>query len=273
MVAGRPSAAIRPRPRNQKTPNSTSVIPALTACATTFTRHPPAAPIPNSHGGVRARRLIRLCPCAPQRDLRQLRDHQGQAWYVEDNWSVTANLILNLGVRRQLRQQGSPKAQLHQDGRHVAPRFGFAWDMKGDGTMKFFGNAGRYYLPVANVIDIKQAGGTARRAHLLRVRWLGDPRTQWQPVRDATAGPADRHRRRIAGRRHGGRPARRSDEDMDPVYQDEAILGFQQMINDNWSWGVVASTASSTTPSTTWRSAPLVPAARMATSVGHGQSW
>ena len=25
---------------------------------------------------------------------------------------------------------------------------------------------------------------------------------------------------------------------MDPVYQDEAILGFQQMINEKWSWGV-----------------------------------
>ena len=28
------------------------------------------------------------------------------------------------------------------------------------------------------------------------------------------------------------------DSDMDPVYQDEAILGFQSMINDTWSWGV-----------------------------------
>src|SRR6185312_13785447 len=27
-------------------------------------------------------------------------------------------------------------------------------------------------------------------------------------------------------------------KNMDPVYQDEAILGFQQMINDKWSWGV-----------------------------------
>ncbi len=25
---------------------------------------------------------------------------------------------------------------------------------------------------------------------------------------------------------------------MDPVYQDELILGFQSMIDDKWSWGV-----------------------------------
>ena len=28
------------------------------------------------------------------------------------------------------------------------------------------------------------------------------------------------------------------DADMDPVYQDELILGFQSMLDDKWSWGV-----------------------------------
>jgi hypothetical protein len=28
------------------------------------------------------------------------------------------------------------------------------------------------------------------------------------------------------------------DKNMDPVYQDEFILGFQTMINEQWSWGV-----------------------------------
>jgi hypothetical protein len=28
------------------------------------------------------------------------------------------------------------------------------------------------------------------------------------------------------------------DQDMDPVYQDELILGFQSMIDEKWSWGV-----------------------------------
>ena len=41
----------------------------------------------------------------------------------------------------------------------IAPRFGFSWDVKGDNRSKIFGNAGRYFLPVANVINIKQAGG------------------------------------------------------------------------------------------------------------------
>ena len=30
------------------------------------------------------------------------------------------------------------------------------------------------------------------------------------------------------------------DRDLDAMYQDEFILGFQQMINEAWSWGVNA---------------------------------
>jgi hypothetical protein len=34
---------------------------------------------------------------------------------------------------------------------------------------------------------------------------------------------------------------------MDPVYQDEAILGFQQMINEAWSVGASVTTGACTT--------------------------
>ena len=41
----------------------------------------------------------------------------------------------------------------------IAPRVGFSWDMRGDGSTKLFGNAGRYYLPVTNNINVNFAGG------------------------------------------------------------------------------------------------------------------
>ena len=49
----------------------------------------------------------------------------------------------------------------------VAPRVGFSWDLGGDSRSKVFGNAGRYFLPVANVINIKQAGGLLDERTLL----------------------------------------------------------------------------------------------------------
>ena len=71
-----------------------------------------------------------------------------RAQYVEDNWQVTPNLLLNLGIRNDqftnFDSFGVPYIRLTKP--QWAPRIGFSWDVHGDSTMKVFGNAGRYYL-------------------------------------------------------------------------------------------------------------------------------
>src|SRR3546814_7222125 len=42
----------------------------------------------------------------------------------------------------------------------ISPRVGFSWDIKGDGTTKLFGNAGRYYIPITNKLIDYFGGGT-----------------------------------------------------------------------------------------------------------------
>jgi outer membrane receptor for ferrienterochelin and colicin len=161
------------------------------------------------------------------------------AYYVEDNWSITPNFLLNIGLRRDAfdNKGGDGKSYIKMDNM-IAPRLGFSWDVKGDGTTKIFGNLGRYYLPVANVINIKQAGG------------LLDERTYYAfdgyqildrngapyviPKLGAQIGPVDDSQ----GDGTVGDLRSEVDHDMDSVYQDEAILGFQQAITDKWSWGV-----------------------------------
>ena len=161
------------------------------------------------------------------------------AFYLEDNWSATDTLILNAGVRVEgfdnRNSEGDSYIKLDD---MIAPRFGFAWDMKGDGRTKLFGNVGRYFLPVANVINIKQAGGflDARNWYVFNgfETFEYNGVTRQRPILGAQVG-GDGH---LTGRWHGGRPARRSRQGHGPVYQDEIILGFQTMINDQWSWGV-----------------------------------
>ena len=82
------------------------------------------------------------------------------AYYVEDNWSITPSLVLNGGLRLEAfdNRNSDGDSYIKMDDM-LAPRVGFSWDMKGDSRTKLFGNAGRYFLPVANVINIKQAGG------------------------------------------------------------------------------------------------------------------
>lgn len=161
------------------------------------------------------------------------------AYYIEDNWSVTPNLVLNGGVRVEAfdNKNSDGDSYIKMDDM-IAPRFGFSWDIRGDSRSKLFGNAGRYFLPVANVINIKQAGGFFDvRTHY---EFLGfetvteNGLTFTRPILGNQLGPVDDSQ----GDGTVGDLRSEVDANMDPVYQDELILGFQSMIDDKWSWGV-----------------------------------
>ena len=161
------------------------------------------------------------------------------AYYIEDNWSITDSFVFNAGLRAEAfdNKNSDGDSYIKMDDM-FAPRFGFSWDMRGDNRSKLFGNAGRYFLPVANVINIKQAGG------------FFDVRTHYEfngfetvtengltftrPVLGDQLGPVDDSQ----GDGSVGDLRSEVDADMDPVYQDELILGFQSMIDDTWSYGV-----------------------------------
>ncbi len=192
--------------------------------------NPPGGVVPAGYSGyVRARR----------NEIFGTFESTNSAWYLEDNWSVTDNLVLNLGLRNEAfdNKDGEGNTYIEMD-KMWAPRLGFSLDVKGDGTTKVFGNIGRYFLPVANVINIKQAGA------------LLDERTYyafdgWE-IRELNGnqyavprlGPQIGTVDVSQGDGTVGDLRSEVDRDMDPVYQDELILGFQTMINDKWSWGV-----------------------------------
>ena len=163
------------------------------------------------------------------------------AWYLEDNWHLTPNLVLNAGLRNDSfdNQDAAGRSYIKID-QQIAPRLGFSWDMKGDGTTKLFGNLGRYYLPVANVINIKQAGGLLdeRSAHRF-LGWQTQEINGFQYAMPIVGDPLPgSHTDTSQGDGTVGDLRAEVDHNMDPVYQDEAILGFQQMIDASWSWGV-----------------------------------
>ncbi|TWT23613.1 TonB-dependent receptor [Luteimonas marina] len=166
-----------------------------------------------------------------------------QGIYIEDNWNVTPDLLLSLGLRfdRFESKVGGDVFTKSDFGDMMAPRLGFSWDMKGDGTTKLFGNAGRYYIPMTNRLP-EYFGGGAIDEHTFYVldgwQTLDNPITgspYLAPIVGAQIGPVD------SSYNAGGGDFRTIvDRDLKQVYQDEYILGFQQAINREWSWGVNA---------------------------------
>ncbi|MEN1928033.1 TonB-dependent receptor [Luteimonas sp. MJ250] len=165
-------------------------------------------------------------------------DIDTSAFYIEDEWSVAQNLLLNLGLRvdnfENFDAGGNSYIKLDN---LVSPRFGFSWDMKGDGSTKLFGNLGRYYMPVTSIISYNFAGGlTDEYTYYVLNGWQpsvnpvsGAP--YMAPILGDQIGPVD------DSYNLSNEPV---DRGLDAVYQDEAILGFQTMINQAWSWGVNA---------------------------------
>ncbi|KAF1699451.1 energy transducer TonB [Pseudoxanthomonas jiangsuensis] len=169
-------------------------------------------------------------------------DTEASAWYIEDNWSITPTLLLNLGVRvDSLDYKTATGSSFIKMDDLVSPRLGFSWDMRGDGSTKLFGNAGRYYLPVNNIINYTFAGGlTDEYTYYVLDGWSAqtNPVTgtaYMAPVLGAQIGPVDDDMNVSVG------DLRQSvDRDLEAMYQDEFILGFQSEINQAWSWGVNA---------------------------------
>jgi len=80
-------------------------------------------------------------------------DVQSNNWslFFQDTWSLSSNLTLNYGVRSE-----SEKVPFYSDtmpgeginfgfGDKLAPRIGFAYDIKGDGKWKAYGSFGMYF--------------------------------------------------------------------------------------------------------------------------------
>ncbi|HSD16870.1 MAG TPA: TonB-dependent receptor [Thermomonas sp.] len=171
--------------------------------------------------------------------------NETQAFYLEDNWNVTPNLLLNLGFRvdkfHNKLASGATFAKADFNDM-ISPRLGFSWDMKGDGTTKLFGNAGRYYLPLTNKLTDYFGGGTTdEHTYYVLNGWAQkvDPVSggaYLEPILGAQIGPVNTD---------GNIPAPTDvraavSRDLKQVFQDEFILGFQQAINQEWSYGVNA---------------------------------
>jgi hypothetical protein len=155
---------------------------------------------------------------------------ESSAFYVEDTWYVTDNLTATIGIRNEsFNNKNAEGVSFIKVDNQWAPRLGLSWDVNGDGESKVFANYGRYHLPIAANTNIRMAG-----AEYFTADWyLSEGKNADEtPILGASLGGV------VYGDGTVADPAEVLDTSTKPMYQDEFILGYQRLLNDDWSVGV-----------------------------------
>lgn len=157
-----------------------------------------------------------------------------KAYYLEDRWQVTDNLLLSLGVRNDsfTNYNGDGIAYVEQKNQW-APRIGATWDVRGDSSLKVFANVGRYHLAMPNNVAFRGAGSSLNTTEYFAFTGI-DPTTGAPTgLRALGNGPFSPNQEYGQARD----PNIVSATDLQPHFQDEAAFGFQSKLGTDYSWG------------------------------------
>ncbi len=159
-------------------------------------------------------------------------DAEQKAVYLEDKWQVTDRLLLSLGIRNDSFTNYTPFGQAYIELKNQwAPRLGFSWDVRGDSSLKVYGNVGRYYLglPLSPAGLFTPATSTSTYYTYSGINADGSPilATQLAPP--------------VSANSRFGRLANVDTavaRDIKGENQDEIILGFTTVLPNDWVFGV-----------------------------------
>ena len=153
--------------------------------------------------------------------------HESQAYFVQDKWTITPTMTLNLGLRldrTDIKDQfGKTMISLNDQ---WAPRLGFIWDFKGKGQDKVFMSLSRYYeqVPLDLVIRSFSVEINPTVVNYSRTSTVINPNAE----SDLSFNP---------GLRTVGSYVEPVDWDLKGSYNDEFILGAETTLADRYVVG------------------------------------
>lgn len=152
------------------------------------------------------------------------------AFYIEDTWNVNDQLTASIGLRLESfnNKNANGESFIKVDDQ-IAPRLGVSYDINGDGESKVFANYGRYHLPVAANTNIRMAGA---ETYIHTYSVLEGLNADFTPILGAELG------QQVNGTGEVPDVKEVLDTTIDPMYQDELIIGYQTMVAEDWSFGV-----------------------------------
>jgi|SwirhisoilCB2_FD_contig_81_4860359_length_3351_multi_4_in_0_out_0_1 hypothetical protein len=159
--------------------------------------------------------------------------------FVQDAWTATSKLTLNLGIRTEKEQIPSFRTGIDafdfSFSDKLAPRLGATYDVRGDGRFKLYGSWGRYYDWTKYDLPRGSYGGDIwqiyyRSLDTLDINSLNlnnkPGRDLWNP-----AVPNSFRDRRVPN-------FDSTDPDIKPMYQDSTSVGTEYQYNTNSTIGV-----------------------------------
>ena len=167
--------------------------------------------------------------------------------FIQDAWTIGSRFTINAGVRTERESvpayaigEGIPQKVLDFSfGDKLAPRIGFAYDLKGDGRTKVFGNWGIFYDIFKLELPRGSFGGDKWWDYVFT---LDTP--NWPTLVEASGCPPACPGRNITGGagyidyRQPSLGEDAIDPDLKPMKSQEASLGFDHQLNDVMAVGV-----------------------------------
>ncbi|WP_226702065.1 TonB-dependent receptor domain-containing protein [Microbulbifer elongatus] len=157
---------------------------------------------------------------------------ESSAFYIQDEWAVNDQLTLHFGLRNESFDNKNAEGQSFiKIDDQWAPRLGVSFDPTGDYTSRVYANYGRYYIPIAANTNIRMAAAELFTEDYYVLNGLNTDDT-------AIYDPSTLFDSSVFG--DGTVPDTRSvlDENIEPMYQDELIVGYEFNLNDEWNLGV-----------------------------------
>ena len=155
------------------------------------------------------------------------------AWYIEDKYKVTDNVLLSLGLRNEAfnNKNGDGLSYINLP-TQLAPRFGASWDINGDASTKVFASAGRYHVPLPTNVAIRAAGSSLYTTQ--RFAYTGV-----DPVTGAPTGLTSLGNPYSSNNEYGQAkdPLQVAAQDMKGNFQDEYAIGFEKALSKGLNVG------------------------------------
>ena len=156
------------------------------------------------------------------------------AFYVNDQWQVTDDLVLNMGIRNDsfenFNANGETFVKLDNQ---WALRLGAVYDVMGDGESKLWASYGRYYLPVAANTNIRLAGAETYIQEYYEFEGFADEALGIPNLTGAQTRPDE-----VFANGQAAAPDAIVAGNLDSMYSDEFIAGYQFQLSDDWSMAI-----------------------------------